>query len=173
MLGETPNHDIEAGFLSGEKASRRDGMRRPVCFILLALRILLGAIFVYAGIRKAMDPAGFAADLRGFRILPEMAVEPLAAYVPFLEIFVGAALILGFPYSGALVLSGGFLGVFLIFVGSALWRGLDISCGCFGSRHSAVSLEVAMLRNVLLLAAWTILVFSRIRRVNRIDKSLP
>jgi hypothetical protein len=124
----------------------------------------LGGIFLYAGIMKALDPGAFVGDLRGFQVFPETALPILAAFVPYLEIFVGAALVLGVLYSGALFLSGGQLLTFAALLASAMWRGLDISCGCFGRHAGGDSVEIGLLRDGILLLIWFALVWIFVRQ---------
>jgi putative oxidoreductase len=130
--------------------------------LVVVLRVVLGAVFLYAGIQKAANPAGFASDIMGFRIFPAPLVNPLAAYLPFLEILVGAGLVIGFPYSGALMISGGLLLSFIILVTSAMWRGLDVSCGCFGEHSSSVG--TALFRNIGLMGIWAVLAFMLLKQ---------
>lgn len=129
---------------------------------ILVFRFALGAIFVFAGIQKARDIALFAADIHGYRLLPDALISPIACYLPFLEIFVGTALILRIAYSGALFLSGSMLGVFLAALGAAIWRGLDIDCGCFGhgGGHS-VGQEMGV--DVFLFSVWFLLVWNHLK----------
>lgn len=102
----------------------------PVLSRLLAIAV--GALFVYAGILKVIDPVQFTTDIANFRLLPHVASVALALYLPWLEIFCGAALALRKLYSGALLLLTGMTLVFFFALVSAKARGLDISCGCFG-----------------------------------------
>jgi hypothetical protein len=53
--------------------------------------------------------------------------------LPWLELLVGACLLGGIFVSGALLASMGMGVLFTFVLASALWRHLDISCGCFGS----------------------------------------
>ena len=73
----------------------------------------------------------------------------LGHFLPWLEIVTAMALLLGRLYLGALLSVSGLGVVFAVAVGSAWWRGLDISCGCFGSlvsgRVSAVHTLSALL----------------------------
>src|ERR1041384_537706 len=64
---------------------------------LVALRVILGAIFVYAGYLKLRDPwALFAMGIDSYHILPFRFVEPVARTLPAFEVIVGAVLISGF-----------------------------------------------------------------------------
>ena len=99
------------------------------------LAIAIGALFIYAGILKALDPARFAADIDNFRLLPHAAGVVLALYLPWLEILCGAALVVKKTYRGALFILATLSLIFLAALASAKARGLNISCGCFGHSH--------------------------------------
>jgi putative oxidoreductase len=131
---------------------------------ILALRVILGVVFLYAGISKAINPATFKTDLAAFRLLPEFALAPMAFYLPYLELLVGASLVIGILYSGGLLLTGGLLAGFFAFLISAWYRGLDISCGCFGRDGDGSSVEAALLRNLVLAAIWAVLVWRFLRK---------
>jgi putative oxidoreductase len=96
-------------------------------------RVLLAATLLAAGWPKALDPSAFIRDIWNFRLLPETWAYWIAAVVPYLEIAAGLALVTGLQRRGAHAIIGGLLPVFLFFHASAWARGLDISCGCFGS----------------------------------------
>jgi hypothetical protein len=96
------------------------------------LDLLIGALFLFAGISKALDPLHFAGDIVNYHVLSWPSSVRLAFYLPWLEIFCGIALILRRFYSGALTLLSALTFVFLGAIVSARLRGLDIKCGCFG-----------------------------------------
>lgn len=116
----------------------------------LALRCLMAGVFVYAGAMKALDPAQFALDLQGYRLLPSAFIPWLALYIPWVEIACGCGLLLRPLRAGAwgiaMVLSVGFV----VFLGSAWARGLDVSCGCFGSAAAEPIGPLAVGRALLL-----------------------
>lgn len=121
---------------------------------LLAVRLVLAGLFIYAGAVKALAPAPFAADIANFRLLPLFASGVVAVYLPWLEILAGGALLVGrWRAGGALVLAL-LSAVFLTALLSARLRGLDITCGCFGHATAAGGGISAWLlwRNVGLLA---------------------
>jgi hypothetical protein len=110
-------------------------------------------VFLLAGVAKLRNVTLFATDIRGYQLLPEWLVMPLATYLPLLEIVVGGALLLRVAYGGALLLSGMLCGMFPIALGSAIWRGLDIHCGCFGHADNR-PLSEAFAMDAMLLGAW-------------------
>jgi uncharacterized membrane protein YphA (DoxX/SURF4 family) len=65
-------------------------------------------------------------------LLPEALVAPVAFGLPMVEIAVALALLAGVFVRTAAVASAILLVVFVVAVGSAWARGLQIDCGCFG-----------------------------------------
>jgi putative oxidoreductase len=106
--------------------------------LLLAARLLLGGIFLVAGILKLRDPVTFTTDIANYQLWPALA-PVLAAALPTLEVVVGVALLaLGAPWRRAAALcAAGLMVVFTAAASSALARGLDVACGCFGGASAA------------------------------------
>ncbi|MBU4318123.1 MAG: DoxX family membrane protein [Proteobacteria bacterium] len=98
------------------------------------LRIFLGAVFVYAAYDKILYPLDFAEGVYNYQILPDILVNLVALVLPFLELFMGICLILGFWLPGATVISSGLLMVFISALVFNLFRGLDVQCGCFSTK---------------------------------------
>lgn len=129
-----------------------------ICWRILA--IIIGALFVYAGVLKAWDPVRFAGDIQNYHVLPWVVNVRLAFYLPWLEIICGLALIFRRFYSGALALLFSLLVVFIGASIAAKARGIDISCGCFGHVSDQLSfawhlvLDFAILAGVAALWRW-------------------
>jgi uncharacterized membrane protein YphA (DoxX/SURF4 family) len=124
-------------------------------------RLLLGAVFVVAGVLKLPDPAAAVRAVRAYQLLSESLVGPVAFGLPVLEIAVGLALLLGVFVRTAAIASVLLLAVFIGAVGSAWARGLQIDCGCFGNGGQVAAGETSypleVLRDVgLLLVALTV-----------------
>jgi putative oxidoreductase len=102
-------------------------------YLVLAVAIALGAVFVYAGADKIRDPLQFADSIAAFSILPPAFINLLALGLPVFEAACGLLLILPrtrrFGALAVLLLSALFFAVLL----SALLRGLTLDCGCFGA----------------------------------------
>jgi uncharacterized membrane protein YphA (DoxX/SURF4 family) len=114
------------------------------------LRILLGALFVAASWDKILHPAEFASIIRDYRLLPEMLVPPLAVLLPWIELGVGALLLVGRVTFGALFLANSMLVVFWTALVITALRGIDINCGCFSvSAESTLSMGWYVLRDGL------------------------
>lgn len=120
------------------------------------LRWLAGGVFIYAGVLKALDPAQFTTDVDHFRLLPYAGSAAIALYLPWLEIFAGAALITGFWRAGAAQVLAALLLIFLVALVSAWVRGLDIACGCFGRALDNGNFALSIAIDLALLAALAI-----------------
>jgi uncharacterized membrane protein YphA (DoxX/SURF4 family) len=101
--------------------------------LLLVFRIVLGGLFVYAGVVKVVDPLGFAQDIRNYRLVGQTLSFVAAVVLPWLEILAGAFLIAGVWKRGAALVVIGLLVFFIVLTLVTLARGLDVDCGCFGS----------------------------------------
>ncbi len=125
------------------------------------LHLLIGGIFIYAGVMKAGQPLEFLDDVRSFALLPDPYAAMLAMFLPWLEIFAGLAVVTGCLRKGGLLLLTGSLLVFLIAIGIAWVRGTDIRCGCFGGDVETSSYLKLMVRDLLLLGLALICYFWR------------
>ena len=130
-------------------------------WLLPGLRWFLGGLFFYACFHKIMDPGRFAIDVKNYVFLPDFFVNLWAITLPWVDLLVGLALILGFwSRSAALVTALMYLS-FIIAKSSAIWRGLDISCGCFhpGNVGSSIGLSDLLFSAAPLLLALPLIVF--------------
>jgi uncharacterized membrane protein YphA (DoxX/SURF4 family) len=120
---------------------------------LWVLRLGLGGLFVATGILKLADPTAFAVEIHNYQLFPSLS-PVLAASLPAAELSVGGALLAGprlWLRAGAAG-AAALMAVFTVAVGSAVARGINISCGCFGAGSGPVTV-VTVLRDVALLAA--------------------
>src|SRR2546430_11600407 len=131
---------------------------RDILWRIVAL--IIGGIFIYAGVIKAMDPVAFANDIDNYKILPWPLVVRLAFYLPWLEMLCGLALILRFFYRGGLFILTALTFVFIAASIIAKARGLDITCGCFGHASKNWSFTGHLLLDLAIL---TVLVVSLAR----------
>lgn len=109
----------------------------PPRAVIGLLRIGLGVLFIAAALPKLHDPYGFAKSISNYHILPLVLERVLALVLPVLELTVGVCLLVGIFDAGASLLVMLLMVVFTTAVGSALVRGLDISCGCFDTAGGA------------------------------------
>ena len=97
----------------------------------LFFRIILGIIFIYASYDKILDPIGFSKNIHNFHVTP-IAVENLAALIiPWLELIIGVFLIFGLFLEGTTSIIIALLVFFIFILSQAVFRGIDVHCGCF------------------------------------------
>ncbi len=96
-------------------------------------RILLGAIFVIAGIEKIIRPWDFGRAIWVYEMLVGplgYLISPMAAIIPVLELVTGVCLMINRWVRPAALIILGMNVMFIIAVLSAMVRGMDIDCGC-------------------------------------------
>jgi uncharacterized membrane protein YphA (DoxX/SURF4 family) len=135
-----------------------DFSARNILYRVIAL--IVGGIFIYAGVIKIMDPVGFARDVDNYHMLPWALSVRLAFYLPWLEVFSGLAVLCGLFYRGGLLILTAQISVFIIASIVAKARGLDITCGCFGHASKNWSFTNHLILDLVLLAAAVFLWFS-------------
>jgi uncharacterized membrane protein YphA (DoxX/SURF4 family) len=110
--------------------------------IILAARLILGGVFVFASIDKILHPAAFAEAVYNYQILPDNLLNLTAIVLPWLELVLGVLLIIGVWMPGAIFVCNILL---LTFIGVLIYnlaRGLDIHCGCFSTEPSEDPLSI-------------------------------
>ena len=105
----------------------------------LVLRLYLSGVFIYASLHKINFPAEFADNIAGYLIVPYWLVNPLAVFMPWLELVCGLFLLAGVRVRAASLLIGGMLIMFTLAVIVALVQDTPIGCGCFQSVGEAIS----------------------------------
>jgi uncharacterized membrane protein YphA (DoxX/SURF4 family) len=124
----------------------------------LVSRLALGLVFLAAGVGKAIDPAGFARDIRAYQMLPGLVVTVMAYGLPWLEIALAVYLLAGLYLRWAGAITGALLVIFMIAMGQALARGLTLNCGCFGAGIGGVAPgEEVSVGSILRDALWLLL----------------
>ena len=107
--------------------------QRIVSRCLVVVRIALGCMFLWSSLPKIRQPYDFLSSVYSYELVGPKLGMLVAMTLPWLELLVGICLIGGVFVSGALLASAGLGAMFAFVVGSALHRGLDISCGCFST----------------------------------------
>jgi uncharacterized membrane protein YphA (DoxX/SURF4 family) len=114
-------------------------------------RLVLGAIFIYAGYSKAFLPnhtfwplfflkfsistnlANFALQVEAFKLLPPWGVQFVAHVLPFTEIALGLLVLTGWKLRiWGLLLTAIMVGFFIVVLRAYLLH-MDINCGCFAT----------------------------------------
>ena len=126
-------------------------------------RLVVGAVWVVAGVLKLPDPNENVRAVRAYEILPESLVTVVGHGLPVLEILVGLCLLLGLFTRVAAAVSALLLVAFIVGISSAWARGLSIDCGCFGggagpteNAQAKYPWELARDVGLLLLSVWLV-----------------
>ena len=133
--------------------------------LTMAVRVVVGGVFVSASVYKIIDPGSFARSIWYYHVVPGSLINLLALVLPWVELAAGLGLMFGVLYRGAVVWVNFMTVAFIAAVTSAVARGLNIDCGCFkaaddanGSAWQSLILDGALL--LLILQLW----FGRSRR---------
>lgn len=127
--------------------------------LLIIARIALGAIFIYAAYAKLHFNGAwhlrdyyffFAMGIDSYKMLPLIVVQWMAKVLPWVELTLGAMLVIGAGVRWAGLLASALLVIFMVALAHAALGGLEINCGCFGNNSVKPSTELA--RDVGLLA---------------------
>jgi putative oxidoreductase len=113
-------------------------------WLLVVFRLVVGGVFIWAGVLKVVDPLGFAQSIMNYQVFPRALAFIIALVLPWVEVIAGGLLIVGlFKRSSALLVSLMLIG-FIGLVALALARGIDTSCGCFGSLSRRADLSLIL-----------------------------
>jgi len=102
-------------------------------YLLLLSRIILALVFIFAGAEKISNPEQFAVAISNYRIFPVFSLNIIAITLPWLEVITGLFLLFGISIKENSAIIGSLMIIFTILVFTAILRGLDIDCGCFGT----------------------------------------
>jgi uncharacterized membrane protein YphA (DoxX/SURF4 family) len=117
---------------------------------VLVLRVAIGLVFVVAGVAKIGHATEFAAQIAGFRLLPQPVIAPLALALPFLELLLGGYLVVGLFTRASAWTAALLFALFDAAIASAVVRGMTVSCGCFGPNDTTVTTWPEVARDAVL-----------------------
>ncbi len=112
--------------------------------VLVVFRVVLGGLFVYAGVVKVLEPLDFAQNIRNYALVGQSLSFIAAIVLPWLEILAGACLVVGVWKRGAALAISGLLVFFIALTVVTMIRGLDVDCGCFGAIDRKAGLGVIL-----------------------------
>ncbi|HVQ28280.1 MAG TPA: DUF417 family protein [Vicinamibacteria bacterium] len=145
--------------------------RHPL--VLLACRLVLGAMFLYACHDKILAPTAFAKIVYQWQVGGPVLSNLVAVILPWVEAVVGVLLLAGvWTHEAGLVVAGLLLSFNLAAV-SVLARGIDVeNCGCTSVKASSGPRSpfhgvgwFLLTRNTLLLAGALALAFAPRREI--------
>lgn len=115
--------------------------------------IVLAGLFLYAGSIKILNTSTFYQDILSYKILAPTLAWWLAHGLPWLEVLAGVALLFPRTRAPAALLFLLMMILFTLALMSAWIRGIDSTCGCFGSSSSTESNYLLWLARDLALIA--------------------
>ena len=134
-------------------------------WVRFLLCVILGSTLIYSALEHLLNPYQFVNSIANYSLVPEVWSYWIAFFLPTLQIMTGVLLFSHSYRSEALVLGTILFAVFAIAQISAFFRGLDIECGCFGSRSASVGVtSVGFVVSFLLISALLL-------RYSAVDKS--
>ena len=128
----------------------------------LVSRLTLGGVLFVAGALKVTNPGESVVAVRAYRLLPFELTTIVGYALPFIEVVVGLALIIGLFTRWSAIIGGLLMLAFIIGISSAWARGLSLDCGCFGGGGeipledalAAYPWEIARDAGLLAMGAW-------------------
>ncbi len=120
-------------------------------YLLFLFRIIVGFVFIYAGILKISDPAGFSDAINNYDLLPLLFVNFFAITVPWIEVVAGLFLLFGISVKENSFIISVMLVAFILAITISLGRGLNIECGCFGTSSGTKVGIIKLVENIVLL----------------------
>lgn len=117
----------------------------------LVVRLALGCLFIWVSLSKIRQPYDFLSSVYSYELVGPKLGMLIATVLPWLELLVGICLVGGIFISGALLACTGMAAMFTFVLSSAIYRGLDISCGCFGASASGTINYSTVMRACILL----------------------
>jgi putative oxidoreductase len=134
------------------------------CFVAV-VRIGLGCMFLWSSLPKIRQPYDFLSAVYSYELVGPRLGMLVAMTLPWMELLVGICLLGGVFVSGALLASTGMGALFTFVLASALYRGIEISCGCFntsaGDKISYLTLFRAIFILLLSLAAYLAVILAK------------
>jgi uncharacterized membrane protein YphA (DoxX/SURF4 family) len=132
-------------------------------WLLMVLRVFIGAVFVYAAYTKLRDPwTLFAMSIDAYQMLSDWMVTLVARTLPWFELILGLALISGIALRWSSAVAAALMLAFFVMMAVSYAKGMQIDCGCFGPGEQLG--PKTLLRDGALLAVAIALVVLSVRR---------
>ncbi|MBU0558887.1 MAG: DoxX family membrane protein [Bacteroidetes bacterium] len=116
-----------------------------------ASQAVIGIVFIFASLDKIANPGDFAVAIVNYKIIPLSLVNIFAIVIPWLELFCGILILFGEYIKESSFIISSLLLVFVVMIAAAVFRNLDIDCGCFGTLDAQKVGLTKIVENVVLL----------------------
>ena len=129
-------------------------------YLSFVFRLGLGVVFIISGAGKLIEAAAFVEQVEEANVLPHALARAYGTALPYVEIIMGAFLVLGLVSRFAALIGGLVALSFIVGNSTRIYRGLYGECGCFGSIAALQfsTREALIIDCVLLIMAIQILV---------------
>lgn len=122
----------------------------------LATAVVLAYYWLKSGLAHLSNPYSFLSSIYAYELVNPWLGWVAAMALPSLQLVLAPCLVLRRFVGGAMLVSAALLGVFTLAQASALARGLQIGCGCFGAaEHQAIDGRSLALASSLLFCSLT------------------
>lgn len=124
---------------------------------IIALRLILGGIFIAASIGKLHNQTEFINIVISYELLPHGLANAYGLVVPWVELFIGCSLILS---TFATLAAGLAIPLTISFITANAWalsHQFSDECGCFGQLFP-MSYSISLIIDVLMLVMATVLI---------------
>ncbi|MFW5944887.1 MAG: MauE/DoxX family redox-associated membrane protein [Bacteroidota bacterium] len=129
---------------------RKSNKKQIAKFIL---RLIMGGIFLYAAWDKMAHTDQFAEVIMNYEILPNKYINLAAIWLAALEVLIGLMIVLGIWVRANAFLMSVLMLIFIAGIASALYRGIDLTCGCFSTTPDEQGRSwISLWQEVLILA---------------------
>jgi uncharacterized membrane protein YphA (DoxX/SURF4 family) len=125
-------------------------LRHPA--VVRIAQLAIAVVFLAAALGKIGEAGPFARQIHYYRLLPVGFENLLAITLPWIELVAALSLVFGYRARAGAVITAGLMGLFVFVVASAVARGIDIECGCFGTSDGSRVGAAKLIENVGLLA---------------------
>jgi len=123
-------------------------------YFTIALRLLLGGLFIIASISKILAPEQFVLTVINYGLIPDNLARVYGWIIPWLELFIGCSLLLGIFIRFVSILSQPLIITFMVASSFALVNGSATTCSCFGKFFSLSHPVSLSLDAIMILASW-------------------
>jgi len=120
--------------------------------VFLALRLIVGALFIYSGYAKLLEPSSnFTGAILSYKVVNLEMASWIAAVFPWIELVAGVFFVLGLWFWFSFFILWGMNILFMLMILWAKARGVPLEhCGCFGEASHALPIGATLALDVLL-----------------------